>query len=58
MNKIIIKYLEHIQTTESIFPMDSVHTGKKISFIKYGEPDEKRDSVNSEYKRGNYSLEI
>ena len=46
MKNTLIKYLEQIQSDESLFPMDSIHTGKKLKIIRDKEPNE----VNNEKK--------
>ena len=48
--KKIDEYLEKIQNSESIFPMDSPHTGKKASnYVLTGEEDtdEDNDEISS-----------
>ena len=53
--KIIDKYLRRIQNQESIFPMDSLHSGKLPSDkVIYGNDenneDEKNKDIDDDYK--------
>jgi len=42
------EYLEKIQKRESIFPMDSIHTGKKASnYVLTGEEDDDEETDNN-----------
>jgi len=42
--KTLDEYLESIQNSESIFPMDSAHTGKKASnYVLTGQEEEDKD---------------
>jgi len=50
MVKYVLKnYLENLQKDESIFPMDSVHTGKKL-VLKPGYPESKDEDKKKDDK--------
>ena len=48
MEKILEKYLKDIQTDESFFPMDSIHTGKELILYKDKESSESKKKIKDE----------
>lgn len=47
MNKKVKKYLEHLFSKESIFPIDSPHKKKKLLYLK-GKEDTSKDKKKKE----------
>ena len=48
------RYLKELQNSESIFPMDSIHTGKKLVLYKKDEKESGKKKENNrigEYKK-------